>query len=245
MYHPTGYFDPPLNAPELLLKHCSDQPPGTLTARHALPPGLLIVRQFLSPAQCAAALTCARETPAAPATVQDLSTDARDPRAHESVIRVTDHMPTTGIDRWLRPLLEQLFTVALPAHYGKRFAWYEAPSLLRYQPGGHYVPHADADNWHAEARTWRRAVDRDLSILLYLDEQFEGGELEFANFQFRLKPAAGMLVCFPSDHRYLHAARKVTQGERHVIVSWAAATDSPRVLESPPGDVVHLNQDTL
>lgn len=240
MYRASGYFDPPLTTAQTLKEHCGDQPAGTLMARHALPPGLLIVRQFLNPAQCAAALECAAATPSQAATVQDLSAVEGDPRAHQSDIRVTDHMSTKGIDDWLQPLLADTFRSLLAAHYRCTFAWYEKTSLLRYRPGGHYVPHADADNWHPDQNAWQRAVDRDVSILLYLDEKFEGGELDFANFQFRLKPTAGMLVCFPSDHRYVHAAREVTAGERHVIVAWAARSDTPKVRSEPPAAAVML-----
>ena len=38
-----------------------------------------------------------------------------------------------------------------------------------------------------------------------------------------------MLVWFPSDVRYEHMAKLVTQGYRYTIVSWAAASGVERV----------------
>ncbi|MFK8014121.1 MAG: prolyl hydroxylase family protein [Gammaproteobacteria bacterium] len=239
-YQSSGYFAAPLNSPDAIRRHCADQPPGTLVARNALPPGLLIIKDFIPPDARQRVLDYARQSTAVPATVQDLSADSPDPRAHKSIIRVTDHIDTQGISKWLEPLLRDALLNVVAPHFRCTFSWFEPPALLRYQPGGHYVPHADSENWIAAQNQWKKAIDRDISILLYLDDKYDGGELDFPNFRFRLKPSAGMLICFPSDHRYVHCAHEVSQGERHVIVSWAAKRDTPRVNASPPQGIVRL-----
>lgn len=73
------------------------------------------------------------------------------------------------------------------------------------------------------------AVDRDISLLLCLNDEYEGGELHFKRLSWTLRPRAGMLVRFPSDVRYEHMAKLVTKGYRYTIVSWAAATGVERV----------------
>ena len=98
----------------------------------------------------------------------------------------------------------------------------ETPQVLRYTRGSHYKPHSNSDVINFETGRWRKAQDRDYSLLIYLDEDFEGGELIFPNFDFRLRPRAGMLAAFPSDCRYLHGAMPVLSGVRHAIVSWCA-----------------------
>lgn len=50
-----------------------------------------------------------------------------------------------------------------------------------------------------------------------------------------LPPARGLLIAFPSDARYLHAARPVKTGTRYALVSWAAAQNTPRVAARPEG----------
>jgi predicted 2-oxoglutarate/Fe(II)-dependent dioxygenase YbiX len=87
-----------------------------------------------------------------------------------------------------------------------------------------------------------RSQDRDYSVLLYLNEEYEGGELEFVNQKYRFKPKTGMLVGFPSGHEYLHAALPTTSGIRYVIVSWAAIIGSPRVRQLPPYASVFVRQ---
>ncbi len=71
---------------------------------------------------------------------------------------------------------------------------------------------------------------------------FTGGELDFPHFGFRIRPQAGMLACFPSDHRYLHAAKPTLSGTRYVLVGWAAAKGTQRVNDRPPKRSVRLNE---
>jgi predicted 2-oxoglutarate/Fe(II)-dependent dioxygenase YbiX len=110
--------------------------------------------------------------------------------------------------------------------------WYEQPQLLRYGPGGFYVYHADAYDY--EEGRWHKAADRDISLLLYINDEYTGGELEFPSLSYTLRPRAGMLVWFPSDFRYLHMAKVVTSGRRYAIVSWAAASGVERVKSERP-----------
>jgi predicted 2-oxoglutarate/Fe(II)-dependent dioxygenase YbiX len=120
------------------------------------------------------------------------------------------------------------------SHFGVELEWYESPELMRYRPGGLYIKHADSQNMNPETRQWTKIIDRDLSLLVYLNDDYEGGALCFDKFHYRLRPRAGMVVLFPSDCRYVHAAEQVTAGERYVIVSWAAARGIPKVGKKPP-----------
>jgi len=107
----------------------------------------------------------------------------------------------------------------------------EKPSVLKYQTGGRYNAHSDSEYWSEQDHQWIRSLERDYSILLYLNDGFEGGALYFPNFNFRLAPKRGMLVAFPSDHRYLHAAEPLMSGVRFAVVSWAKAkTPKPFIL---------------
>lgn len=115
----------------------------------------------------------------------------------------------------------------------REFAWFEYPQVLRYEPGGWYRAHADSEIFLADRRSWAKGIDRDASVLLYLNDDFEGGEITFLKFNYSYRPNAGDLVFFPSDHRYVHQAEPVGTGLRWVVVSWAAFTDEPRVRSAP------------
>jgi hypothetical protein len=56
------------------------------------------------------------------------------------------------------------------------------------------------------------------SFSLYLNDDFDGGELEFAHLPIKLKPKAGMLVVIPGGDKYRHRVNKVLgPNSRHTL----------------------------
>lgn len=236
-----GYISGGLRDPQAQGKLLADVPPGLHVSRRTLPPGVVVVEDYLSPRICAELLAYARQQPGTPSTVKNDDASGRT-LTRLSAERVTDYIDIEGVAADVHVLMRDIFVNQVGRHYGTAVEWFERPELLRYRPGGHYSPHADAENWDAVSRGWQRSIDRDFSILLYLNDDFEGGGLEFPNFGLRLTPRAGMLVGFPSDHRYVHSAEPITAGERFVMVCWCAARGTPRVGKSPPVGATLLEQ---
>ena len=83
-------------------------------------------------------------------------------------------------------------------------------SLLKYSGGQEYKAHHDG------------TVDngRVISAICYLNDNYEGGELEFPHFNIKIKPQAGMLIVFPSSFAYQHIAHPITNGTKYAIVTW-------------------------
>ena len=71
-----------------------------------------------------------------------------------------------------------------------------------------------------------KKADRDVSLLIYLNNDFEGGDLRFNYFNYTFSPRKGDVVLFPSDHRYMHEAQLVSKGTRYVIVSWGSTSEA-------------------
>jgi hypothetical protein len=86
----------------------------------------------------------------------------------------------------------------------------EPYSLLKYNGGQHYDAHYDGGG----------KSKRTLSAILYLNSDYDGGELEFVNFDIKIKPSAGMLLLFPSNYAYRHIAHPVTSGTKYAIVAF-------------------------
>jgi hypothetical protein len=58
----------------------------------------------------------------------------------------------------------------------------------------------------------------NVSFSLYLNDDFEGGELEFKNLPIKIKPKAGMLVVIPGGDKYRHRVNKVLgPNSRHTL----------------------------
>ena len=86
--------------------------------------------------------------------------------------------------------------------------------LLKYSPGGKYEIHTD--NYTTSPR--------HLSIIINLNDGYEGGDLVFTDQQEkeikRLKLGKGSIVFFPSNFMYPHSIEPITKGTRYSIVAW-------------------------
>lgn len=87
---------------------------------------------------------------------------------------------------------------------------HEGYNMLRYRGGQEYKAHFDGGS----------NSGRCVSAILYLNADFEGGEVEFVNFNLKIKPEPGMLLLFPSNYAYTHIAHPVTAGTKYAIVTW-------------------------
>lgn len=106
----------------------------------------------------------------------------------------------------------------------------EVPQFLYYTQGGHYKPHYDGEGlWTNPDGTqqWKKSIDRDISTVLFLNDDFEGGEFVFPAWNISIKPEPGLLVAFPSTHHYLHGVQPVTSGERVTSVCWMRVEGVP------------------
>ncbi|CAB5218195.1 Oxoglutarate/iron-dependent dioxygenase [uncultured Caudovirales phage] len=62
------------------------------------------------------------------------------------------------------------------------------------------------------------------SAVIYLNEDFDGGELIFPNIGYTYEPKAGDIVFFPSDDDdYEHMVNLLKSGKRYVIGFWFSA----------------------
>ena len=86
--------------------------------------------------------------------------------------------------------------------------------LLKYFPGGKYETHID----------YYKNSPRHLSIIINLNDDYEGGDLVFTNQKEkeikRLKLGKGSIVFFPSNFMYPHGIQPITKGTRYSIVAW-------------------------
>lgn len=56
--------------------------------------------------------------------------------------------------------------------------------------------------------------------MTYLNDDYEGGEIYFPDYDLIIKPEVGELILFPGTDRYIHGVKNVTKGNRLVIQSF-------------------------
>jgi hypothetical protein len=86
-------------------------------------------------------------------------------------------------------------------------------SILRYKKTDNEYsmqPHHD-----------KTETNTKLGIVLYLNDDFEGGEIVYINQNIFIKPEKGMLVCHSALPEYMHGVKAVTKGIRYVITAFA------------------------
>ena len=82
--------------------------------------------------------------------------------------------------------------------------------LLRYEEDGKFKNHIDD----------HPRFPRIVSMSWILNEDYDGGELEFKEFNLRIKPEAGSIIVFSSAYPYSHEVHPVLSGIRYSVVKW-------------------------
>lgn len=85
----------------------------------------------------------------------------------------------------------------------------EAINFVKYGPGEHFAAHND----HGFSYICT------VSSVMYLNDDYEGGELEFTKLGIKIKPEAGDIVVFPSTYIYTHASLPVISGIKYSAVT--------------------------
>lgn len=101
-------------------------------------------------------------------------------------------------------------TLPYAKKYGIDSLHYEPYTALKYSGGQYYKAHSDGDT----------STGRSISAIIYLNDDYDGGEIEFVNYGIKIKPEAGTLLLFPSNYAYKHIAHPVTDGKKYAIVTW-------------------------
>jgi len=88
-------------------------------------------------------------------------------------------------------------------------------SFLKYEEGNHYnVFHVDQGK-----------CNRSLSIVFWVNSDFEGGDFKFKNpsndVEIVIEKKANRAIIFPSNFLFPHKVLPVEKGVRYSVVSWA------------------------
>lgn len=80
-------------------------------------------------------------------------------------------------------------------------------SISKYSTTKSMGPHVD---------DYEDGEDPNISVVLYLNDNYEGGELYFKDQDVLIKPQAGSIVIFPSVKPYYHESLPVKSGTKYM-----------------------------
>jgi hypothetical protein len=88
--------------------------------------------------------------------------------------------------------------------------YHEPYQALKYRGGEGYKVHYDGPTGSGRA----------ISAVIYLNDNYDGGHIEFPRFNIKIKPEKGMMILFPSNYAYAHVAHPVENGTKYSLVTW-------------------------
>lgn len=100
--------------------------------------------------------------------------------------------------------------------YNIEMKYWEAMNFIKYNPGHHFSYHAD-HGWSYIAT---------VSMVAYINDDYEGGGLKFDKINLEVKPKAGDLYIFPSTYLFSHSALPVVSGTKYSIVTMTDYNDA-------------------
>ena len=116
----------------------------------------------------------------------------------------------------LQALWQDIYDSAFPAvenyraeHNIMPLKYWEAMNFIKYNTGQHFMEHSD----HGFS------YNCTVSLVGYVNDDYEGGELFFRLQNLKIKALAGDLYVFPSNFMYPHQALPVISGTKYSIVT--------------------------
>lgn len=95
------------------------------------------------------------------------------------------------------------------SYWGVGVRYYESFNFVKYEGAGtHFKIHSD------HGPTYVCTV----SVVAYLNDDYEGGEIYFPRFDLTIKPKKGDIVVFPSTYIYEHASQDMISGTKYAVV---------------------------
>jgi hypothetical protein len=84
----------------------------------------------------------------------------------------------------------------------------EAFNFVKYNPGKYFKVHADHGPYYSCT----------ISAVVYLNDDYDGGELNFVRQELTIKPEAGDIILCPSNFVYEHASLEIKSGTKYCVV---------------------------
>tara|TARA_A100001388_G_scaffold159362_1_gene118847 strand:- start:5173 stop:5763 length:591 start_codon:yes stop_codon:yes gene_type:complete len=98
---------------------------------------------------------------------------------------------------------------------------------VKYEVGQEYAPHYDAFDVNEISKN-SKVKQRVITNIIYLNDEFSGGETYFPQLDLSIKPEAGMMISFENciaETTYLnpfslHQSKPILSGEKHILTLW-------------------------
>lgn len=98
------------------------------------------------------------------------------------------------------------------SHYQKMWNlsinYKEAFNFVKYGQNQYFKIHGDHGPYYTCT----------VSAVIYLNDDYEGGEIDFVRQELKIKPSVGDIILFPSNYVYEHSSCEVMGGSKYSVV---------------------------
>ena len=184
-------------------------------------PRINAIEGFATPAECAWLIGCGEHG------MRRAQVYRRDAPGHAEAESRTN--TESDFTFWNADLVLGLMRDRIAACIGADTRFFEVTKLLRYEPGQQFGLHADFQEptTPALARELELHGQRVLTFLVYLNDEYTGGETEFPRVGLRFRGRRGDALCFVNadtggnpDHRTVHAGLPPASGTKWLLSQW-------------------------
>lgn len=118
--------------------------------------------------------------------------------------------------------IRQRLGIEIQKLYGVEQVYPDLFQVVRWFPGMHQPPHADdmtdaADERKAEVEWFNH---RHYGAIIYLNDDYTGGQTFYPNHDVAITPKAGMLAVHPGDPNHLHGVTEIGGTIRYTLASF-------------------------
>jgi hypothetical protein len=91
-------------------------------------------------------------------------------------------------------------------------------SAHKWLPGAYADDHSDNSELDGTPNAWR---ENKLVTIIYLNDNYDGGNLYFRDHDISIAPEAGTMICFDVGINNVHGVTKIASGDRYtMLLSW-------------------------
>jgi len=92
--------------------------------------------------------------------------------------------------------------------------------FVKWVPGMKSKLHCDCEKPDGSPALAAEFFRYNVSVLMYPNEDYTGGEITFPDYDIVIKPKSGDMILFPGNGEYKHTVELVTEGTRYTMPSW-------------------------
>lgn len=192
-------------------------PPRVVSAA----PRIAVFEGFASPAECDWLIGLAR------GSLRRARIYSRDTGGHAAADSRTNSEADYTVTH--ADVVLALIRARMAAATGCPTTQFEIAKLLHYEPGQHFAAHGDflEVTTPAMAREVETHGQRLATLLIYLNDDYEGGETDFPRIGYRHKGKRGEALLFHNvdaagaiEYNSVHAGLPTTRGQKWLLSQW-------------------------